>query len=336
MRPVSLFFMLLVLTRITVAEAADSFSTFTVVVDYNLTQSPMTSVNEDIRQLDAYYHSGDWSEDLQSGQDNDQNNQFEYPLMINTERFQNLPSFAARLETNLSLLWHIGFEYNQGGVSSNGYYAYAPGGQNNGYVKRRETLNYKSGLLYGKFRIRDRVLPLFAYVGAGVGFASLNVDGLYELGNKFNADYMQQWLLYTNEHSGSAFTGRGFIGMEYKLPFSSNLFVECGYNYQNFGELDGTTDLALNDPDLPSNYDQNPDNDYTEYYGMEGARPGTMDFVYDFLYWYVDENDNRRYDDGEETDTFSEIQPFEGTYNGDTIDFDLSGFYINLGIGFSF
>ena len=56
MRPVSLFLMLFVLTGITVAEAASPFSTFTVVVDYSLTQSPMTSINEDIRQLDAYYH----------------------------------------------------------------------------------------------------------------------------------------------------------------------------------------------------------------------------------------------------------------------------------------
>jgi opacity protein-like surface antigen len=336
MRPVSLFLMLFVLTGITVAKAAAPFSTFTVVVDYNLTQSPMTSVNEDIRELDAYYHSGDWSRDLQSGQNNDQGDQFNYPLVINTERFQNLPSFAIRLETNLDLLWHFGLEYNQGGVSSNGFYAYAPGGQNDGYVKRRETLNYRSGLLYGKFRIRDRVMPLFAYVGAGIGFASLDVDGLYELGNKFNADYMQRWLLYTNEHSGSALTGRGFLGMEYQLPFSSNLFVECGYNYQNFGELDGSTDLAINDPYRPSNYDQNPDNDTTEYFDMEGARPATYDYVYDFIYWYVDENDNNHWDPGEETDTFSGIVSHEGTYNGDTIEFDLSGFYFNVGIGFSF
>jgi opacity protein-like surface antigen len=333
MRPVSLFLMLLVLTRITVAEAAGPFSTFTVVVDYSLTQSPMTSINEDIRQLDAYYHSGDWSQDLQAGQ---VDNRFDYPLIINTERFQNLPSFALRLETNLDQLWHIGLEYSQGGVSSNGYSAYAPGGQNDGYVKRRETLNYRSGLLYGKFRIRDRVLPLFAYVGAGVGFATLDVDGLYELGNKFNADFMQIWMLFTNEHSGSAVTGRGFIGMDYQLPFSSNLFVECGYNYQNFGELDGTTDLTVSNPLLPSNYDQDPDNNSTAYSSMEGARPGVFDYVYDFLYYYVDENENRRYDPGEETDTFSGQYSYEGTYNGETLEFDLSGFYVNVGIGFSF
>ena len=82
MRPVSLLLMLLVLTRITAAEAAEPFSVFTFSVDYNLTQSPMTSINEDIRQLDAYYHSGDWSNDLQSGQANNDNaNQFNYPLI---------------------------------------------------------------------------------------------------------------------------------------------------------------------------------------------------------------------------------------------------------------
>ena len=336
MRRVLVSIVVVALAQVAFAQSVTPFSTFKIKFNYNLSQPALTEINDDIVEIDNYYQSGKWSQDLQSGQAAEGGNQFEYPLMLDTKRFQNLPSFSMRVETNLGLLWHLGVEYSQGGVSSHGYYSYAPGGQNDGYVKRREVINFTNSLLYGKFQIRDRNLPLFAYVGAGAGFSTMNVEGLYRLGNKFNADYMQKWLEYTNDHSGTTVSARGFLGMEYKLSEFSLFFVECGYNYINFGELDGSTSLALNDPYLPSNYDQDPDNDYTEYIGMDGTRPSTYDFVYDFIYWWEDENDNRRWDSGEETDIFSGINPFEGTYNGRTIDFDLSGFYVNVGIGISF
>ncbi|MBL7032510.1 MAG: hypothetical protein ISR91_00035 [Candidatus Delongbacteria bacterium] len=335
MRRVLAFITIAAVTQVAIVQAAAPFSTFRIKFDYSLNQPALTSINSDIAEIDQYFHSGVWAEDLQGNQGGDDN--FDYPLMLDTGIFQNLPAFAVRVETNLDLLWHLGVEYRKGGVSSHGLYAYAPGGQNDGYVKRRETFNYTSTLLYGKFQIRDRNLPLFAYVGAGAGFSTLQVEGLYRMGNKFNADYMQEWLIYENDHSGTAFTGRGFLGLEYQVNSFSLLYLELGYDYQNFGELDGSTSLALNDPYLPANYDLDPDNDFTEYYSLDGSRPATYDYVYDFLYWYVDENENGRYDFGEaETDTFTGAFPYEGTYNSDYLDFDLSGFYFNVGLGISF
>ncbi len=336
MRRTVLVIAAVVLAQTVFAQSGRLFSNFAIKFNYNIGQPALTSINDDIFAVDGYFLSGDWSRDLQAGQDTEGGDRFESPLLLHTSRFQNTPSFAARVEANVGLLWYFGLEYSQGGVSAHGYHAYAPGGENDGYVKRRETLNYTSTLLYGRFQIRDRNLPLFAYVGAGGGYTTLQVEGLYRMGNKFNADYMQEWLEFTNDHNGSALAARGFLGMEYRLTGFGHLFLECGYNYQNVGSVDGSTELRINNPYLPNNYDMDPDNDISEYYGMDGVRPATLDFVYDFIYWWEDADDDYRYDPGEETDTFTGVDPFAGTYNGGTIDFDLSGFYFNVGLGFSF
>lgn len=311
------------ITGLALAQAPSPFSTFTFKTNYSLGRAPLSDLNEDINQVDDWYRSGEWVFDymmFQGGEDvqNEFGRFFEYPVMIDTHNFINLPEVTFKLETNISLLWHLGGEFSLGSNTKRGLQQYSPGGTQPGSIKRKEKVSVKKAMLFGNFRIRDRKLPLYLYTGAGAGLGLLQADGYFRSTDSGNSARMEtEREVFTTSHSASAPYFKGFLGLEYQVFGNSLIFAEFGYEHLDFSSLDGTTTYDYKALADLHNLDDDLTNDVYSHVEYEGERPSTYDFIWN-------------------EDAWSSGNSYEGDYIGDFINYNLSGIYFQTGIAIQF
>jgi hypothetical protein len=291
------------------AQYSTPFSVFKVKANYSLARMGADDLNHDINYVDNMFH---------------QMTQGYY--LLNTTNFKNLPNGSLALETNLGKLFNLGVEFTYGAESRDGSFSMAPGGALDNSVSRSEELIFKGALAYATYQIRDRKLPLFLYAGLGVGYGYLNSNGKLRTTDSNNEEQVERtrWK-FNSENSGTAPLARAFLGFEYETFGSGFFFWEGGYDYMNFGELDGTTTLSGTamtvSVDDEGQLQLNPGDELN--YHWEGSRPETWDFIQGEF-------------DEEHNIWIPLYDTYTGEYNGDFIDFDLSGFYFKAGLGFRF
>lgn len=227
----------------------------------------------------------------------------------------------------------LGLEWASGATSTSGEFSFTPPASNlNGSIWNEERVSVDNIMLTGRYSLKDPNLPLHGHVGMGVGYGSIDTEARFIGGSTMVSEDdpdLGNWAPYQiieAAYDGNAVTARVFLGFEYGFgPLSA--LIDFGYNYMDFGKLDGKTTLQFRD--------------------QIGADAGTFDEVpidpatvpdtrYEFaplIQASLQENQLRS-----AADLLG--MPYEqaplDAGNPKAIEYDLSGGYVRFGLAFNF
>lgn len=144
----------------------------------------------------------------------------------------------------------LGGEYSGGGSRSSNLFAWDVTQGGTGTIWVSEDLDLSSMLLSARYSLKDLNLPLHAHIGLGLGMASLDSRASYIQANTVAVpsdplvgEVAPQHTIEA-DFSGDTFAGRLFAGFEWDFGFAS-LMLDAGYDYMDFGALDGDTVTQL-------------------------------------------------------------------------------------------
>ncbi len=231
---------------------------FSIRVDGGLNSlSSLDGLNDGIRGMNQYFGTdGSWIQDAQG-----ESFQFDWSPILQMPTIDNTTRMGIALERALPLSDYtrvvVGLEYSGGASSSSNLFSFssaAGGSGGEGSLWASERVEYSNTMLTARYSLRDLNYPLHAHVGLGLGMASLTNEASYQqaatIGVQSDPSYGEvddQQLVFA-DYDGDTFSGRLFAGLEWNMGPAS-LFLDFGYDYMDFGALDGTTTMQLRDVD---------------------------------------------------------------------------------------
>jgi hypothetical protein len=237
----------LVLTAAVHAGENGLLSGFTVRLHGGLDHlANLDDLNGQIRLMNTYFGiDGTWVEDAQ-GQSQDNG----WAPYLRMPEFANRPDMGLTIERDL-LKWErsrlvAGLEFTAGAASSSNLFEFSPGTGFKASVFAKEDVDARNVMATCRYSIKDSNLPVHAHVGLGLGMATIKSAGRYIQFQTIFSDMdpdageyrPQHWI--QADYDGSTISGRLFVGGEVELG-PMNLMLDLGYDYMNFGELEGST-----------------------------------------------------------------------------------------------
>lgn len=206
-------------------------------------------LNDQIHSMNQYFGTtGSWVEDTK-GQDFGTG----WAPYLKVPELNNRPDMGLTLEKDLINWPHsrlvAGLEYSAGASSSSNTFEFSPGAGLQASISGKESVDVSNLLATCRYSLRDPNLPLFAHVGLGLGFGSIEATGSYiqMQVSQYDADALFGGVVTHTvlaDYDGSALTARLFVGAEYDMgPMA--IMLDLGYNHMNFDELDGNTTEQL-------------------------------------------------------------------------------------------
>ncbi len=213
----------------------------------------MDDLNGYITNLNDYYSGDIWPYDAAAGANfggGFGSDPFDgWRPVFSMDDFSIANPFAIMIEKSVRateytrILAGLEFSGSSGAVSNN--FDFTVGGNTDGSIRAREALSFSSIMLTGRFSLKDPNLPLHAHVGAGLGNATLESEGVLTFAQtSFVTSEFYEFQRIEMTHDKSTLSGRIFAGLEWNLGRTS-LMLDGGYNFLDFGELEGTTDVYL-------------------------------------------------------------------------------------------
>lgn len=205
-------------------------------------------LNKSIAGMNYYFGpNGTWLVDAQ-GTDLGQGG---WSPVLKMDDLTNRPDFGLALEKNILKGEHtrllVGLEYTTGATSTSSEFSYVPPNSSlSGSLFAKERIAVSNMLLTARYSLKDLNLPLHAHVGAGVGYGKVESDASFIAGTTsittYDPEYgsWQPYQMIDAKYDGNALTARLFLGMEW-MTGPVSLQFDVGYNYMDFGTLDGET-----------------------------------------------------------------------------------------------
>jgi hypothetical protein len=212
----------------------------------------LSTLNDQIHSMNSYFGAhGTWVQDAQG-----ENVQVQWAPYLKIADLANRPDMGLTVEKDL-LKWErsrlvVGMEYTGGAASTSNLFEFTPGTGFRASVFAKESVEVKNIMASCRYSVKDANLPLHGHVGLGVGMGDITAAGIYIQHQTIQSDTDPMFGELAAQHvvqadyDGSALTGRLFVGAEVELgPMS--LLLDMGYNYMNFGKLDGSTTQSFRD-----------------------------------------------------------------------------------------
>lgn len=324
------------------AQSANLMNGFSVRFNTGLNHlAGFTGMNDYISSLNHYYGlEGIFPYDVAAGSDfggDFGNDPFGgWRPQFKMDDFRNDTTFGFTVEkvvreTQYTKLY-AGLEYFSGNTDTGSNFDFEVQGNISGSIVASERIELSGVMASARYSLRDLTLPLSGYVGLGLGMASLDAlgyEGFFQ--NNLSSGNFIEFHRIKAEHDGTALAGRVFVGLERSMG-SVSVMADFGYNLLNFGELDGKTTVHM--------VDLNPFS--PDYETMREVQiVGAPDTRYDLLPLIRMVGNSTRLDPLLESGHL-DFADYETPRNSDPIaapkpiDYDFSGGFFKLGIGYNF
>ncbi len=211
-------------------------------------------LNRAIHDLNHYFgRYGTWVEDAQGGSD------FNWAPNLQVPDLVNRSDLGITLEKDLLTWPHsrlvVGLEYMEGSSGASNIWEFDVSvGNIEGVLWDSENLSVSTSLLTARYSLKDLHLPLHGHIGLGLGMGRLDATGRFSYGQTVFVDTdpeygeLAPFMDIDASHDGTAPAGRLFVGLEHERG-PMVLTLDLGYNWLDFGELDGSTTLRVRNPE---------------------------------------------------------------------------------------
>jgi hypothetical protein len=302
------------------------------------------ALNDGIASTNTYFSDeGTWVADAQGSETAGATR---WAPWLRLEELNNRPDMGIVVEKMFQLSPYtrlfMGLDAAAGNISSSALFEFQPPNSNlEGSVWFDEHIAVSNIQFTSRYSVKDPVLPLFAHAGLSLGLGQIEATADYiNLGTSFSEldplyGEMAPTHTITGSFDGDALTARLFVGFEYEMG-ASVFQLDMGYNHMDFGELDGSTVVAFRDPngdmipvDIVLNEAGDPLSTRYEYaslisLSLQNAR---LDAIWELVTGLPAD------------DSALILEDPEGFYNlpeAKAIDYDMSGGYVRLSVGYRF
>ncbi len=296
------------------------------------------ALNDGIAATNTYFSDeGTWVRDAQG---EDAAGATRWAPWLRMDELNNRPDMGVVIEKMFPLSpftrLFMGLDLSAGNMSTSALFEFQPPNSNlDGSVWADEHLEVSNIQLTARYSIKDPVLPLFAHAGMALGLGQITATANYinesTSFSELDPLYGESAPAHTihGEFDGDALTARLFLGFEYE--FGASVFqLDLGYNHMDFGELDGSQVVAFRDlngemipVEILLNEEGDPLNTRYEYASLismtlQNARD---DAIWEAITGLPADDSPLILSDG---------------FNAKPIDYDLSGGYVRLSVGYRF
>ncbi|MBL7032627.1 MAG: hypothetical protein ISR91_00630 [Candidatus Delongbacteria bacterium] len=213
-------------------------------------------------------------------------------------KWLNLLAFS--LETDLTSHIHLRLSCDFGEASdvTIAQWARGPLTDGTGYLKRTDTFSTFHALGMIKYYPPMSTRHDLLYLGAGAGLGWLGANGSINYTNIFPGDDNGSWFAVIHRYSEAILAATACIGLEYIILEQGLLYLEAGGVLSDFGQVPGRSDFEVFSASTEALLSGE----------FRGDRPESADF-------------------------FEYSQPPASGYSGEYISFDMSHYYLKVGIG---